>query len=174
MKKVNNDIVPTKQIPKDFINSQLYKTENIVIDLSFKGAFVSCKCNDFDNYLHDESEFVQKFKKMIENVNKLSDHTAEELMRDKGFRHCHKIEADVDTESILKEIARKIGKDDEYVTQLIGGENLYQLGFETEVRLIGLMSGNVFRTLFIDYHHNLYPDEKRNSRGRQRNNYSLM
>ena len=83
-KKVNNIIDLEK------LDSHLYNNCNMVIDFSFEGAFVSCKQGEFSNYLQNEKEFIQKFRDMMADVQKLSQKTPNKIFNGGEYRHCHK------------------------------------------------------------------------------------
>lgn len=151
-----------------------FENENVIFDFSFEGAFVSCKCGDFDNFLHDEKEFAEKFARAENNVIKLSQFTLKELIAPNNFRHCHRLDDEQSPHAIIKKILNNLGKPIDFYDQLVGEEDIYQLGYENEVRFAGIIQGNIFRVLFLDYHHTLYPDERRNTRQHQKNKYSLI
>ncbi len=181
MNKVNNQVKPKAQIKDEEItteklNSYLYKNEKLVIDFSFEYVFTSGKSGDLDNYLHDKDEFLDKLKDLFNNVTKLSKHTAQDLINNYGFRHCHNIDESKRSRCVklISKVLENYNKSPDYILQLVEGETLYQLAYETSVRMIGLLNGNRFRVLFLDYHHNLYPDEHRNTRPRQNNTYSFF
>lgn len=151
-----------------------FETGNVVFDFSFEGAFVSCKHGSFDNFLHDEAEFAAKFACAEKNIIKLSAFTPKELITNRGFRHCHKVGEEKEPVEIIRKISKTLMKPEEYAEQIVGGDEIYQLGYENQVRFIGIFEGNIFRVLFVDYHHDLYPDEHRNTRPRQNNTFSLI
>ena len=53
------------------------------------------------------------------------------------------------------------------IDQQFGSEAIYQIGLDKGVRLIGTHDDapGIFRVFLIDYHHDLYPDEKRTKHG---------
>lgn len=75
-KKIKNSFTPDKKVDNTIdsrsLDFYLYNNSNLIIDFSFEGAFVSCKQGDFNNYLQNNNEFIQKFRKMMNDVQKLS------------------------------------------------------------------------------------------------------
>ena len=168
-KILNNVAVPDKTIYLSDIDSHLYKNRPFVVDFSFEGAFLSFEYGGFSNYLIDKKDFINRHRKIMTDINKLSDHNLEEIMNGKGYRHCHPLDSR-DTEkagSIIKQLFHILNKDDKTYEQLLGGEKIYQIGWESEVRLYGTIHGNIFRVYFIDYYHDFNYDQRRNNRNKK-------
>ena len=181
MKKVRSKTLPESQFTREDhlalkaeIDNLNFEYEKVVFDFSFEGAFVSCKYGKFDNFLHGKEEFADKFASAVKNIIKLSAFSPKQLMSDSRFRHCHAVSSDKSPDKIIKKILQSRGKSETYYKQLVGNEKIIQLGYQEEVRFVGMFRGNIFHVLFIDYHHDLYPDEKKNTRPRQSNRFSLM
>lgn len=149
----------------------LRKNHNVVFDFSFGKSFNSCRTNRFDNRLRDAQDFIDKFKDAMRTVGKLSKHSVAELFDNSNdFRHCHDID---DKDAVVREIIETVYGDDEFVKQNCEGERFYQAGYEKGVRFIGIIKANVFYVVLTDYFHDLYPDDKRNTRSRKSHNYSI-
>lgn len=168
-KKVKNNITPKSVgVTAGDINSELYKNRNLVVDFSFEGAFVSCTCGDFSNLLLDQNDFIKHFRGILDSVIVLSTHKPSYVFSG-AFRHCHKL-SDVKANEVAKiaqTVLRNMDKPKNFYEQLLGGEDLYQIGLYEDNRLFGTLQGNVFRVYVIDYFHDLYFDERRNERNRQ-------
>lgn len=170
-KKIKNTTQPDKKVEnaisiKD-IDSHLYKNSNLVIDFSFEGAFVSCKTGAFNNYLQDSKEFIEKFRAIMLDVTNLSQKSPNKIFPSGEYKHCHKASYEDTATSIIKEIFNKIGKNDLHFEQEIGGEEIFQIGLQSEVRLFGTVRGNVFRVYFVDYYHDFEYDQRRNERNKK-------
>lgn len=165
--KNTNSPKPTAMSAED-INRILYKEKELIIDFSYEGAFVSCKCGDFNNFLLNQNDFIIHFRNIMNTVNQLSGKKTADIFNG-SYRHCHKIDSDEKETSlnIIKCVLSKLGKDDSYYEQIIGGEELYQIGLNSEDRLYGIIQGNIFRVYFIDYYHDLYFDKRRNERNKK-------
>lgn len=166
---LSNDKKPQKTIIDEHeqeLSSELYKKKNIVFDVSFKGCFHSVDEHSFNNCLKDASDFVSQYRVCVSNLQDLSGHTIYELMSSGGFRHCHDIKGDsaVKALDVIKELCRKTGLSDRYFEQNIENETIWQLGHADSPRFFGIVNGNVFRLLFIDYFHDLSYNETRNNR----------
>jgi len=174
---MNNSTKPNNKvrtIPIDDIDSHLYKNKNMVVDFSFEGAFASCKCGDFNNFLKDNQAFIEKFRMIIEDIHNLSQNPINKIMSDKGYRHCHKSNYEQKAANVIKVIFSVIGKDENSFDQIVGGEDIYQIGFQSEIRLFGTVMGNVFRVCFIDYYHDFEFDERRNDRNKKYCNFCAV
>lgn len=170
MGKIKNTTTPNlkvEHIPINDINSHLYKNQKMVVDFSFEGVFVSCKTGDFDNYLKDNQEFILKFRDMVQDVYNLSQKTICQLMTDRGFSHCHPVSDEGKALNVIKSIFDMLGKNTNAFDQVVGGENIYQIGLQSPIRIFGTVDGNVFRAYFIDYHHDFEYDQRRNERNKK-------
>lgn len=170
-KKIKNSVSPNKAVNNiiDLANldSHLYNNYNMVIDFSFEGAFVSCKQGAFNNYLQSDKEFMQKFRGMMTDVQNLSQKKPHIIFNGGEYRHCHKVKKEELAADIIKKIFEKIGKEDNYFEQEVEGEPIYQIGLQSEVRLFGVIRGNIFRVYFIDYYHDFEFDQTKNGRNRK-------
>jgi len=176
-KRINNTTEPNKKIENISsaeIDSHLYKSQNMVVDFSFEGSFVSCKVGDFNNYLKDNQEFIQKFREIVRDVHNLSQKTIRYLMSESGYRHCHEATNETKALNIVKSIFGIIEKDEKSLEQTIGGERIYQIGLESEIRLFGTVSGNVFRVYFVDYYHDYEYNQRKNIRNKRYCNYCVI
>jgi hypothetical protein len=165
MPEIKNTTTPkgkVESIPLGDVHTHLFKNHKMIVDFSFEGTFVSCDTGDFNNFLNDEGEFVQKFRLIMQDVQNLSQETLRELIQSKGYRHCHLSDDESKALKIISSICRNIGKDDSYMEQVIEGEEIFQIGLHSEIRLFGTINGNVFRVYFVDYHHDFEYDQKRN------------
>lgn len=170
-KKIKNPISPNKKVNNTIeledLDSHLYKNYNMVIDFSFEGVFVSCKQGTFSNYLQSDKAFIQKFRDMMTDVQNLSQKKPKIIFNSGNYRHCHKTKREELATDIIKSIFKKIGKEDNSFEQEVGGEPIYQIGLQSEVRLFGVIRGNIFRVYFIDYYHDLEFDQTRNERNKK-------
>lgn len=170
-KRIKNSVSPNKEVNNTIdlknLDSHLYNNYNMVIDFSFEGAFVSCKQGEFNNYLQSNKEFVQKFRGMMVDVQNLSQKKPNIIFNGGEYRHCHRAKKEELATDVIKKIFGKIGKDDNYFEQEIGGEAIYQIGLQSEVRLFGVIRGNIFRVYFIDYYHDFEFDQTKNVRNRK-------
>lgn len=151
----------------DDIDSYLYKNKKLVIDFSFEGAFVSCKKGEFNNFLKDNNEFIEKLRYVMSDIQKLSEKLLSELIAGGEYSHCHKTKNEEKAIDIIKEIFNVIGKKEKDFEQVIGGEEIFQLGLQSEIRLFGTISGNMFRVYFVDYYHDFEFDKRRNTRNKK-------
>lgn len=172
-KRIKNTTSPGNKVENNIsiedIGSHLYKSSNMIIDFSFEGAFVSCKQGTFDSYLQNGYEFVNKFRKMLIDIQNLSQKSPSEIFPGGGYHHCHKVKHETLAADIIKEIFQKIGKNDNNYDQEIGGEEIFQIGLQSEVRIFGTIRGNIFRVYFIDYYHDFEYDQKRTTRNKKGN-----
>ncbi|MBP2032712.1 hypothetical protein J2Z42_001386 [Clostridium algifaecis] len=169
-KKVKNTKEPSRKVKNinvEDINSYLYKERNLVIDFSFEGAMISCKKGEFNNFLKDNNEFIKKLRYLMSDIQKLSQKSLSELIPAGNYPHCHKTKYEQKAMEVIREIFNIIGKDDSHFEQVIGGEEIFQLGFQSEIRLFGTISANVFRVYFVDYYHDFEFDERRNTRNKK-------
>lgn len=176
--KIKNPISPNKKVNNTIeiekLDSYLYNNYNMVIDFSFEGVFVSCSQGTFDNYLQNQKEFIQKFRSMIQDVQKLSQKKPSTVFNGGEYRHCHKAKKEQLATSIIKKVFEKIEKGDSYYEQEIGGEEIFQIGLQSEVRLFGVIRGNIFRVYFIDYYHDYEFDETKNKRNTKNCKFCAM
>ena len=140
--------------------------EKVIISFSsFPFTFRTVKCKDFTNCLVDEKDFIKKFslifKKIVPELE--SSNIVELIKKD----HCNNIEnkRDIVTD-ILKELVKEeFGEGYNFETfydNNIGEYQLYELGIMQGIRLICVKYNNIFKVLFIDYHHLIYPSVKYN------------
>lgn len=168
-RKIKNTKDPIKKVESISVNdieSHLFNKSKMVVDFSFEGAFVSCKDGEFNNFLVDNKEFTRKFRAIMQDVYKLSGNTLYTLISNGGFRHCHKTKDEIKATGIIKRIFDIIGKTDDY-EQVIECEEIFQIGLQSEIRLFGTIQGNIFRTYFVDYHHDFEFDERKNTRNKK-------
>ena len=81
MAKIKNNIKPNikiSAIDKDSLRRELYNNYQMVVDFSFEGSFVSCSKNNFNNYLLNQKNFIEKFRELIDDISKLSQKTVRE------------------------------------------------------------------------------------------------
>jgi len=170
-KKVTNNISAKSKV--NTIEPLIAVQRGLVIDFSFDSAFCSSKKNDFTNYLSCENDFIHKFRELMSLINKISSKNFQkDLIMDKGMRHCHKLQPEK-TENAIDLIEKSLEnhpsildtkKIESILEQEIGGEDLYQIGFEEAIRIIGTYNDgrDIFKVYLIDYHHRLSFDQKRN------------
>lgn len=145
----------------------------LAFDYSFEGLYYSVKIsnNKFNNFLKSEKEFVVKFRQIRKISAQLSGENFTELLQRRNT-HCHEID-NKKKKIVLTCIGRAlaaVGKTENIQVQIdqqFGNEAIYQIGLDKGVRLIGTHDDapGIFRVFLIDYHHDLYPDEKRTKHG---------
>ena len=134
-------------------------------------SFQSTTINSFTNFYKDKDSFLKFIKKLFEvDIPNLSKKTFNELKSSK--KHYHKIENNKDDKkrNMVINIIKKMLKSknfnsrqiEEFINQNILDTDIYQLGLDGGVRVIGIISGNIFEILFFDVHHLIYPSEKHN------------
>jgi hypothetical protein len=160
--KIKNSISPKNVVSSPLVPDKSYTSKNVIFDFSSKTAFCSVSYGGFNNYLKNPNDYVEQFRALMRNVGILSDYTLSALINGGSHRHCHKIEGD--KEKLARSIIRKLFSDDRAYDQEIDAEELFQLGCQDGVRVIGIIKGNIFRVYFIDYFHDLYPDDRYNIR----------
>lgn len=169
--KIKNNQKPSGAVANniliDHIDSHLYMNNNLVVDFSFEGAFISCKMSDFNNYLKDSNEFISKIREMMVDIQKLSQNSLNCLFLGGSFRHCHKTKDEAKALVIIKEIFNQLGRDEKYYEQLIDGEEIFQMGLQSEIRIFGTIKGNIFKAYFIDYHHDFEYNQQYNIRNKK-------
>lgn len=177
-KKVRNSIDPNKKVKNIIelgeLDSYLYTNYNMIVDFSFAGVFVSCKQGNFNNYLQNDKEFMQKFRNMIIDIQNLSQKTPSRIFNGGEYRHCHKTKNENFAMDIIKNIFHKIGNDDVNFEQEVGGEEIYQIGLQSEIRLFGIIRGNIFRVYFIDYYHDFEFNQTKNERNKKNCRFCAM
>ena len=157
------------------VNEYLYKTQNAVFDFSLKTSFVSCEMNGLNNCLRNESEFIEKFRKLMIDVDAMSLQPISQLNYSGGFRHCHNIAGrEQEAVNIIKKLGEKCDYSEQKIEQMIGGEMIFQFGNHTEIRIFGFIQGNVIKVLFIDWFHDFSYDERQNERNKKLYSYSVM
>lgn len=161
-RKIKNSIKPKNVVASDLVPDNSYTSKNVIFDFSSKTAFCSISYGDFNNYLKSANDYVEQFRTLMKNVGILSNYTLAALINGGSHKHCHKIEGD--REKLARSIIRKLFSDDRVYDQEIDAEELFQLGSQDGVRVIGIIKGNIFRVYFIDYFHDLCPDDRRNTR----------
>ncbi|MDO5714202.1 MAG: hypothetical protein Q4Q07_07210 [Tissierellia bacterium] len=150
-------------------------SESFTIDLSFQGLYYSIAEDNFFNYLKNESNFIENFKKLRKLIVDLRNKNfLRELINDPGMRHCHIIDPQKE-ELVKKCIKKSLNKYYEeiscthdletIISQTIGNEKLYQLGYEGTLRIIGTYNEvrGIFKVFLIDYHHRVNYDQRRNN-----------
>lgn len=146
-----------------------YQRENIIISFSpFSFCFRSCSINGFTNYLKDDEEFHENLKLLTSFVMPhLVQYTLNDLLAKKE-RHTHTL--DSKHIELAKEIVKELkiqekGQDfdfDQFCDNNINDYTLWQLGTSYGIRMICTQHKNIFYVLFMDYHHQMYPDVKYN------------
>nr|DAM82884.1 MAG TPA: hypothetical protein [Caudoviricetes sp.] len=171
---VSSKITQDKNAEKNVKNEYVFNNPAVLaFDYSFEGLYYSVKLsnNRFNNFLKSEKEFVEKFRQIRKVSTTLSGEKFTELLRRRNT-HCHEIDKKK-KEIVLTCIGRAlaaVGKTDniqEQIDHQFGDEPIYQIGLDKGVRLIGTHDAGlgIFRVFLIDYHHDLYPDEKRTKHG---------
>lgn len=108
------------------------------------------------------------------DIQKLSKNSPKDIFNGGEYRHCHKVKHEALAMDIIKTIFLEIGKTEENFEQIIGGEEIYQIGLESEIRMFGTINGNIFKVYFIDYHHDFEYDERRTTKNKKGNNFCAI
>lgn len=170
-KKVINNTTLNKVNVKNSICPNRKYAATIQYDISFEGLYysISLSNNQFTNYLNNQEEFMEKFRQIrkiiVETKNK---DFLKDLILAPGMRHCHLIKdekrniAIKSIENALEKYGESKGSVSHNIEQLLGDEEIYQIGLDKGVRLIGTYneSESIFRVYLVDYHHYLYADER--------------
>ena len=176
MAKVTNPKKPNNKVGNisiDNVNNYLYKERQLIVDFSFEGSFSSCKIGDYNNCLISPNQFIEKFRFLMKDVKNLSEKTLGYLIENGGYRHCHKVSDEEKALNIIKTVFKNFDKENSY-EQEVGGEEIFQLGMQSEIRVIGIIKGNIFRVHFIDYHHDFDYDQKRNIMNKKHCNFCVI
>ena len=190
-KKIKNSTPPTQRVSNsDIPKRNVQNTSNpgmvpaapgFAFDVSFSALYYSVDHKDFTNFLKDEHHFIEKFKEIREFIEKMEKKDfVKDLILDSGMRHCHEIKEDKYklTLACIKNALSNSGQNnsDVVVDQLLGGERLYQIGFDRGNRYIGTYENDmkIFRLYLLDYHHKIYPDEKHNKFSKKHLKYCVM
>lgn len=159
-----------------------FKSGGFFIDLTFEGLYYSVNVGKFYNFLKDQEEFIKNFFQIRELINKLKNKEfVADLIINNGMTHCHVISGDK-RDLVLEAIRNSLISYDKnknyekFMDEIFGEEKIYQIGFDKSIRLIGTYeeSYNIFRIYLIDYHHLVYPDDKRNDKNKRNYNYCPM
>lgn len=152
----------------------------ISFDISFIGLFNFIDAKNFTNKLADEKDFNEKFLSLIQFIQKIKKKDFyQELIYNNGMRHCHALKNDKYTQAkkyIQTSLNGLVDSPEDTWNQLFGDEKLYQIGFENALRCVGIYSDSTstFHIILFDWHHLLYPDERRNKINERNLSYSLL
>ena len=75
---------------------------------------------------------------------------------------------------VIKNIFSKIGKKESNFEQEVGGESIYQIGLQSEIRLFGVIKGNIFRVYFIDHYHDFEYNQTKNERNKKNCKFCII
>ena len=156
----------------------------IIIDFSFQTCLGSARAGNFTNFLKSQSEFADMLSHILgKMIVELSTKELKEISRNRAY-HTHllrnKTELAID---ILREILKNefdYEKEDAEKWLDNNGiflQELWQISCPDShgIRLIGFFQDNIhFRVLFIDYYHQIYPDEKNNQENIEANEFSAL
>ena len=154
-RKIRSDVASKGKVVSCGFDSA--KSKPLVFDFSSPSAWRSCKMGDFNSYLADEIEFVDKFRSAMKLVQTLSSHKPAEVFNSGAFNHCHVI-SDDETKTVVALLTSKLGVSE----QLIEGETLMQVGLDGGFRMVGAHTDGVFCVYLVDYNHSVYYDERKN------------
>lgn len=174
-KKIKNPVNNTTNVKNIKTDNDKFMSDNIIMDFSFKGLFLSnSENNKFDNYLKNAEDFSLQFKKLHKNVILLSKHSMNELLR--NHKHCHSVkdEEEDKLKFIIKKYFDNLKIQDMQYIQEIDQADMYQLGEQDSIRFYGTIIDNIFKVYLIDYFHTLYDDEKYNVRNKRNYKYTVM
>lgn len=157
--------------------------QKIVIDFQYEFALCGIKEGDFCNFLRDEKEYILYNIHIISKmVSEISKKNIEELRTNSNY-HTHQIKEQNKREKIKKILKSIIMKYYNNSDKKYAEDYIINIGFEMNdiwqiscpdskgIRIIGFLHGNIFKVLFIDYFHLIYPDAKNNTKNISKNNF---
>ncbi len=158
----------------------------LVIDFSYQTFLGTAKNKRFTNFLRDKEEYIKSITHILNKmIPEISAKSINELKSDKRY-HTHLLTGTKAEEAIaiLREIVKNCysyNNDDAEKwldNQGIYMQKLWQVSCpdSTGIRLIGFLEENsvIFHVLFIDYYHQLFPDEKHNQSNIDKNEFSIL
>lgn len=155
----------------------------MIIDFSFQTCLGAAKLRNFTNFLKDQTEFADMVSHILgKMIVELSTKDLNEIKNIKAY-HTHPLKTKTDDAiDILREILKnEFDYKDKIIEQWLDNngiffQELWQISCPDShgIRIIGFVENNRFRVLFIDYFHQLYPDEKNNQRNIDKNNFSAL
>lgn len=178
-KRVRNNLPTSKSIknftnPKGIVKNTFSpeseeSSSGFAFDVSFEALYYSVKQGEFNNFLVDEKQFIDKFRETRSFIKKMSGKDFQkDLIIPATMRHCHMLR-DEQYNQALRCIQRALNtsgctNSESLVMQLLEGEHLYQIGYEGGSRYIRTYNRErkVFRLYLMDYHHKLFPDQRYN------------
>ena len=163
-------------------NKKPMDEKNIIVDFSSKTVFYSCKIKEFTNFYKSHDEFIALRKELFgQALSYFNSTTLEKLSSNSNTTHTHPIKEKEKLElieKILFKLLKNINKDtkDDLIGKIVDNymEEIWQLGYNQGVRLIGVRSDNIFKVLFIDHLHLIYPNPKYNNLDVMKNSYCAM
>lgn len=146
-------------------------------------AFMPIVTSGFTNYLKDEQEWMQKYKKIFgEIIPEIQGKKFSEIQDYKY--HFHKIDESEHIKlcsKIIRELYKKQNnlksinsKHEEFLKQKFFDTELYQIGINEIdcVRLVFIINNNTLEVIFFDMHHLIYGDIKYNDKDYQKYKFS--
>lgn len=80
---------------------------------------------------------------------------------EQSFKHCHKVDLKNGRVDLYNRIIKEV---DESIDFDSIKDNLWQIGIDGAIRVVGIYVENAFHPLFIDRYHQLHPNQKHNQR----------
>lgn len=147
-------------------NTPLHNTNNLTFDFSYKSWIRCIRTNNFSNKLKNPDEFAEQiFKYLYELIPFLQENWTDILKSSSKkypFPHCHLVAKDKIelVEAVIEEThaTKLLDTDDEF--------NIWQLGSTQGLRLFAIYNHqtSTLFPVFLDYHHQIHPDENHNHR----------
>lgn len=167
--RVTNTVDSKKNTLVTNPNSPLKATGKMTFDFSYVNWLKGVSRGEFTNMLKDEFQFTAYMVEFFTKIIPIISQNWDNLIKYNGgagggfqFRHCHTINDE--KLKLVKEIVEQIhGKPlcDEVENDDL---NYWQLGLIQSLRVISIYSNNnnTLFPVFLDYHHQIYPDDWHN------------
>lgn len=152
--------------PSLIINNKSGSDEHIIFDFC-NFNFKSTRIETFTNYLKDKEEFTRDINFIFhEAIPLLQSKKFSEIMNSSYNYHVIKGDQLKTVKAIMKDYNPRIDYDDNSLIQFSSGIR--------GVRFIGERQENIFKILFIDFHHLLCPSQKYNNTDYGNNSFCIL
>lgn len=158
----------------------------IIVDFSYQTSLGAIKNKKFTNLLKDKEEYIFVITHILNKmIPEISSKNINEIKNNKSY-HIHIIKDKKldDAYNILREIVKNVyDYDDNGAEQWMDNQGIYmqqlwQIACPDShgIRMIGIIEEDapIFHVLFIDYHHQLFPDEKNNQSNIGKNTFAIL
>lgn len=181
--KAKANKVKKQKAPYDIEKLYQQQTESDITVQFYDFAFTPIKTSGFTNYLKDEQEWMQKYKRIFgEIIPEIQGKNFSEIQSNRKY-HFHQITENEHIKlcsKIICELYKKQkhlksinSREKEYLTQKFLDAELYQIGINEIdcVRLVFIINNNTLEVIFFDMHHLIYNSIKYNDRDYQKYNF---